>query len=707
MMDTSSREDRIALGALKLAGFIVVGVIMLLSFFSANHDATNSDVDPGVVWDRYDVTLDVRKDGTLHVTEAQDVTFDGTFSTGTVEIPMARIESIDNVAVTLEEGLPLANGTPLLDTTLDEPQGDLQRARRVEWDAYSREPGTYRARQEGDLFVIHYAFDPTTYWWETDATTSTRTLIVEYDAHGVIRDYPDAEEPWQQFHWMAISDEVTAIAPIRSASVTVNLPEAVDAADLVVAPAAADQAPARVTWTRAGMREGDAFDVQAAFPSITEATAPTWQPAADERDATIEARETRASAGRFMLVLAGIGIAVIGGLVLLTAWYRSIREPQVGLVHRTVPQPPGDVPGVLVGSLMDERVDPRDIAAGVLDLHHQGVITIREAVAGEPERYYLTLNRAVLVRPAWARAMVTSIFGDSPEGNATRGFSALRNLFGSDRSALQAAIDRTLVDDGYYEELPETSRRHWSWVTRGFAVAGIAIAIVILVWSRSWTPWAAIPVVLGGALWWFGRRLTPHVAMKTRKGAEAAAMWRAFQRHLEENRAFRSGRTLDDERVHMAPWLVAFGMEQGWVSEMNRPSWEAPARGVTPPQPTSWTWGQASEPSATRSSSSGTEARSVSGTPTLRPPAWRPSSIGWDPGRWGDLQSGSDRAASTLSSMSDGAFRMIGDMLEAIGSSSGGGGGGSSRSGSSRGRSSRSGGGRSRSSSGGGRRSFG
>ncbi len=312
-MDMSSREDRIALGALKLVGFIVVGVVMLLFFVSANRDGTNRDVAPEVVWDRYDVTIDVRKDGTLHVTEAQEVSFDGRFSTGTVEIPMERIESIDHVAVSVEEGQRLDDGTTYLNSTGDEPEGDLQPSSQVDWDAYTSEPGTFRARQEGDLFVIHYAFDPTTYWWETDATTSTRTLVVEYDAHGVIRDYPDAAEPWQQFHWMAISDEVTAIAPIRSASVTVNLPDSVDAADLVVAPAPGEKTPTQVTWTRTGMGEGDSFDVQAAFPAITEASAPTWQPAADDRDASIEERETRANAGRFMLVLAGIGITVIGG----------------------------------------------------------------------------------------------------------------------------------------------------------------------------------------------------------------------------------------------------------------------------------------------------------------------------------------------------------------------------------------------------------
>lgn len=703
MSDSSNREDRIASGCLQVLGFLVFGLIFLASVWpdsGPDYSASGSDI----TWETYDITIDVRGDGSLHITEYQEIEFDGNYSAGFVEIPMERIESIDNVTVTLERGVPtdFESGNYLLD---DEPEGEQEQARQVAWDAYNDRPNTFRARQEGSLYLIDYAFDPVSRYG-LDSSNNTRTVIIEYDAHGVIRDYPDVAEPWQQFHWMAISDEVTAIAPITQASVTVNLPETVAGEDLVVAPGPTSNNGQTITWTKARMDEGDSFDVQAAFPAITDATAPEWQPAADARDSSIEAREQRQGAGQLMLILAGIAIVVLGGLSMLYAWYRGIREPHVGPVHQEITDPPGDFPAVLVGSLMDEHVHPRDIAAGVLDLDRQGLITIRNGEAAEPERYYLTLNRPVPFHPPWAREMVNAIFGANAREGDTKGFSALRELFGTHRYALQRAIDQTLVDDGYYEELPETSRKHWTWVTYAFAGAGVLAALAILVWARGWTWWAVVPPVLGVVLSWFGRKLTPHVAQKTQKGAETAAMWRAFERHLISTRGWRSGGTLEHQRTQYAPWLLAFGMEQGWLSEMNRPSWESPTRTtLTAPALETWIWGDAGDTRRSTTTTSSGDQRGDAGRTLVQPPSWRPSTSAWDAGRWGDMQSASNSFGQTLSSMSDATFRMMGDMLESIGSSSGGGGSSGRRS-SFRGSSSRSGGGRSRSSSGGGRRGF-
>lgn len=233
--------------------------------------------------------------------------------------------------------------------------------------------------------------------------------------------------------------------------------------------------------------------------------------------------------------------------------------------------------------------------------------------------------------------------------------------------------------------------------------------MAILIWSQSWTWWAMIPAVMGVALFWFAKKLTPHVAMKTLKGAEVAAQWRAFRRHLDETRWRRSaaGREQDDQMY--APWLLAFGMNRNWLAEMNRAPWDTAAPNHTGklsrPDPSTWVWGE----SSSRSPATVTSSRGAGGRRSVvDPPSWRPTTRGWDPGQWGDLQSVSDRAGGRLGSASSSMFTMIGDMLEALGSSSGGSGGGrSSLSGSSfRGSSSRSGGGRSRSSSGGGRRGF-
>ena len=59
-----------------------------------------------VVWDRYDIAIDVQDDGTLHVTERMEITFSGShpYTFGYAEIPLDRVEEITNVAISLGEG---------------------------------------------------------------------------------------------------------------------------------------------------------------------------------------------------------------------------------------------------------------------------------------------------------------------------------------------------------------------------------------------------------------------------------------------------------------------------------------------------------------------------------------------------------------------------------------------------------------------------
>ena len=56
-----------------------------------------------VVWDRYDVTLDVQTDGTYHVTERQEIDFQGgPFSGGFADIPLGRIDAVRGLIVSEE-----------------------------------------------------------------------------------------------------------------------------------------------------------------------------------------------------------------------------------------------------------------------------------------------------------------------------------------------------------------------------------------------------------------------------------------------------------------------------------------------------------------------------------------------------------------------------------------------------------------------------
>ncbi|HKG26724.1 MAG TPA: DUF2207 domain-containing protein, partial [Thermomicrobiales bacterium] len=255
---------------------VVAGCLLLISFVllgaPPGGGAAQSDRSAG--WDRYDVTIEVRDDGSFRITERMVVAFSGgPFTFGYADIPLGRVEAIENVAVAEETE---AGQTPF---------------RQVATADSSKEPGTYIAEQRGDSFHVEYYFDPT--------TDQTRTFVLAYDAVGALRVYREESPPNEQVWWIAIGKEVTDVGRIEAASVTIVLPQAVDPAQVVLGedtegPAGEHTSDGQTwRWERSNLGQDDDFVTRMQFPPITHASAPSWQAADDEQRAEAERERDR------------------------------------------------------------------------------------------------------------------------------------------------------------------------------------------------------------------------------------------------------------------------------------------------------------------------------------------------------------------------------------------------------------------------------
>ncbi|HEU0165420.1 MAG TPA: DUF2207 domain-containing protein, partial [Thermomicrobiales bacterium] len=204
-----------------------------------------------VTWKNYDVTIDVQQNGDYHVSERQIVEFDGQFSHGFADLDLANLNSIDNVKVAVAN---TTSATPLASTFVDSSD-------------YDEESGTYTTQQTGGSLEVDYGFDSTDYFGSEE-----RLIVLEYDVSGALRVYPDLVPPNQMLWFTAITKDVTDIANIDQASVTINLPKAVDAADIVANPVSPTTKGQSYTWTKSDMTKGYDFEVRLQFPQITTAT---------------------------------------------------------------------------------------------------------------------------------------------------------------------------------------------------------------------------------------------------------------------------------------------------------------------------------------------------------------------------------------------------------------------------------------------------
>lgn len=642
-----------------LAILALAWALLATASFAPVHAQSSS-----VVWDEYNVDLEVREDGTVHVTETQVVEFDGRFSTGFADIPTAYVEDLYNVEVSIANGL---GETP-------------QPAEEVSF--FTEEPGTYEVTTGRGLVEIDYAYEPTSSF--DSIQDNTRIIVLEYDVDGALRVYEDLDPANQQLRWIAIESDVTDIAPIRDATVTVTLPEPVDPAQTVAAPEGVETDGETFTWTQSNMGSGDRFEVNLQFPPITGATVPAWQDRYDEvREEQALAEERSAVAGT-MFLGAGLLMLVGGTALLVGIWYARGRDPEIGLVADIVAEPPDDLRPGAAGTLIDEQTHTRDVIATVFDLARRGVLRMDEKTSegflgfGKQTRYTLTLLDHSVDLMGYERILLDTLFGPGAKAGTEVPLENANLTFQAQSERIHHGFYDELVEHGYFDASPEQTRQRskmLAWV--GPILAAIVIFLV-LQFAGAGSGWIILPILAAVVLMIIGNRVATAMPRKTLKGAEAAAKWRAFKRYLEdiENRSNLAESQGIFEKY--LPYATAFGLEESWIHKFERagtamPQWFGGAGPVLMPQGGGYGRGYRRGPGGVIILPGGGSASAGGG---------RGDAGGGTGGTGGGfdipgMQDMSDSAGRGLQGGSDSILDMLGTAAKVFGGSGGRGGGGS------------------------------
>lgn len=220
---------------------------------------TPNQVKKSIVWDDVDVTVALRPDSSMHVTEKDRVDFiGGAFSHGFREIPLSRVDAIDNIFV-----------GEILD-------GQVKPYRQVDHlDFRTTVAHTYTYQFTDDVVRIDWSFPPT--------TSQTRSFQIEYDAHGALRIYEEPDFPRQEISWIGVSEELTAGAPVNNARLAFVLPRPVDPAKAVIegpdSNLQRDHTRDGQTWVWEASRlgPGESLSARLIFDPLVPATKPLWQ----------------------------------------------------------------------------------------------------------------------------------------------------------------------------------------------------------------------------------------------------------------------------------------------------------------------------------------------------------------------------------------------------------------------------------------------
>ena len=290
--------------------------------------------------------------------------------------------------------------------------------------------------------------------------------------------------------------------------------------------------------------------------------------------ATIPASIRNSHSSHALLSVAGvlanpiIFLPVAMAVLMAALWYFHGRSPEMGSVAPRY-APPQDLSPMEAGVLVDGRLDPRDVVAGVVELAIRGYLSIEPVgdgtQPGATRRLAADYRFQNLHKAGWAtdlpdhdRFLMQHIFefGNEPL------LSALRHGLNEYLSQFRDAVFASLIAKKLYRVHPDLGR---TLVLVGAALLLILIAFLAQFFDLKLAESATVYVVslaaAAGIAYWMGTRISwlsssGQLAVRDILGLEE------FLRRVEKDRL----RQLPPETLEkMLPYAMSLGVEGHWV----------------------------------------------------------------------------------------------------------------------------------------------
>ena len=426
----------------------------------------------------YDVAIDIERSGSLAITERIDYDFGSTPHHGIYrDIPSRlhyddtydRVYPIHVVSVT-------ASGGASADYTLED------------------EGGTVRIR----------IGDP-------DTTIAGRHIYrIVYRVDGALEAFREHDE----LYWNAIGDEWRV--PIDRASVSVTAPGAIQRvacfAGLSGSNGGCDRSSvdgSRASFAQRGLLPYQALTVVVALPKGS--IVPSPAPILEERWSLSLAFSVTPVTGALFVFLLILAVGFFARLAWRTGRDRRYDAGQIdvlmgapeGTPERTVPlferggapvefAPPEELRPGQVGTLLDERANPLDVTATIVDLAVRKYLVIeeipKEGWFGKPDWRLRRVRSADDSLLPYERRLLDGLFEDGDDVL----LSELKTKFVERLHNVQDALYADMVDRGWYLARPDRIRARWTGIGLALLILGGVLEYATIRWTKA----ALVPVPL-------------------------------------------------------------------------------------------------------------------------------------------------------------------------------------------------------------------
>jgi|GEM_PF-1343639 len=225
----------------------------------------------------------------------------------------------------------------------------------------------------------------------------------------------------------------------------------------------------------------------------------------------------------------GILLPLFSFIVLLRLLYRQ--RSQEPVVTTKLTAPPGSLSPLIVGTLVEKKVYPKEIVAMLIDLCQRGYIVIVKKTG----QYYLSPRKVFDSHlEAWERDILESLFPAANTHLTQQEMKALnrKSLFNPKVRRAFGLVYEAVTAKGFFAENPHQTRVRYKL----FALSCYFLSVVGAVWIAvtGASPYLLLPCAGTLLVCRLIIKYTPGLVRYTKQGQEARTAWLAFGNFLAE-----------------------------------------------------------------------------------------------------------------------------------------------------------------------------
>ncbi len=487
-------------------------------------------------YDSIKVDIQVNQDSTFEVTEEQNYRLSGSFGYFYRDIELKDLDHLSDIRVFDSQGRQLNQ---------DEYELSYKGNRRhIQWNF---------PRRDFNLDEI-------------------KSWTIKYKVHGGLGFYDDYDE----LYWNAVfADRDVSVA---EAEITVHLPAAAQADQIRLfigqSGDATEKSNYRIIDEQTVHFWGDNID-----PGQFMTIVVTW-PKGIVSQPLLERNQII----NWLALMIALSLPTFVFIKSYRRWRRSGRDPKIDKTIIAQYEPPEDLSPGVVGILIDQKFDIREVTATLIDLAVRGYLRIREEEKSfwKGKRYAFEKTRDKKGLKSFEQSVMSGIFD---KGNIVSS-KDLRNKFYRRLPKIKKALHQETAKTGYLSGNIQKIRKKFQVVYVILILVSFACFLFSIVALANWIGfigvWGlliSIGLFIAAVI---GLLFGYYMPALTRQGAEEKWKWFGFKEYLHTAERFRIGAETTETFSKYLPYAIIFGVEKEWANRFadlkyQQPGWYAPA----------------------------------------------------------------------------------------------------------------------------------